>query len=90
MRHYKILIGENAFLSIYSLEKNMQKKIFTKLTYFEKSENPFVFAKKLKDINIGQYRFRVGDYRIFFDTDVVENITYLKILTVKHRKDAYK
>ncbi len=42
--------------------------------------------KKLKDSHFGEYRFRIGDYRLLFD---VENNT-ITILKVGHRRDIYK
>ena len=50
------------------------------------SKNPINFAEHLNDFKFGEYRFRIGDYRIIFD--VKDNVAM--ILKVGHRKDIYK
>jgi mRNA-degrading endonuclease RelE of RelBE toxin-antitoxin system len=53
-------------------------------------EDIFLYAKKLKDPRFGEYRFRVGDYRVFFDVDKRGGIKILLILEVKHRRESYR
>ena len=48
-------------------------------------DNPF-HAQKLKGISLGQWRYRVGDYRIRYD--VVGQAIHLYV--VRHRKDVYR
>ena len=62
----------------------LQKRIWDKLHFFETSSRPLHFAKKLHGSN-DAYRFRIGDYRVLFDT-VKDKIIILK---VGHRKDIY-
>jgi mRNA interferase RelE/StbE len=50
------------------------------------AEDPLRHAIKLTASEIGEYRFRVGDYRIVFD---LEHDSLL-ILAVGHRKDIYR
>ena len=50
------------------------------------SQDPLYFAEHLNNFSLGEYRFRIGDYRVSFD---IENDT-AKILKVSHRKDIYK
>ncbi|HMQ78410.1 MAG TPA: type II toxin-antitoxin system RelE/ParE family toxin [Ignavibacteria bacterium] len=52
----------------------------------EYSENPYEYSRKLKDSSIGQYRFRIGDYRAAFDIDG-DNIV---ILRIRDRKEIYR
>jgi len=64
-----------------------QKQIVKKLKFFIEQPDPLKFATKL--INFpkgGNYRFRVGSYRIVFD--VTDNTLY--ILYIEHRKDVYR
>ena len=44
--------------------------------------------KKLKGYNPETWRYRIGNYRIFYFVDESEKIIY--ILTIDQRKDAYK
>jgi mRNA interferase RelE/StbE len=52
--------------------------------------NPFfgVNIKKLKGEFKDLYRFRIGDYRLFYKIDEEESIIF--ILNIENRKDAYK
>ena len=43
--------------------------------------------KKLKNYSPRTWRYRIGDYRIFFEIDEIENIVF--ILSIDQRKDAY-
>lgn len=65
-------------------------RILKKIAFFASQKNPSRFAKKLKDFALGEYRFRIGDYRVLFDVDHKGNIFILMILRIKHRKDIYE
>ena len=68
------------------LPPQIRKRILRKLKFYSSQENPLRFAEKLKDYRLGEYRFRIGDYRILFDTENHKII----ILKVGHQKDIYK
>lgn len=69
-----------------NLPKDIQLKIKQKLEFYMSSSNPLRFAEHLNNFILGEYRFRIGDYRVAFD---VEN-NIAKILKIGHRKDVYK
>jgi len=71
---------------VAKLPPRIRKRILRKLKFYSSQENPLRFAEKLKDYRFGEYRFRIGDYRILFDLES-HKITILK---VGHRKDIYK
>ena len=66
------------------LPKGIKTRLDEKLLIY--AREPFRYASKLTDSSIGQYRFRIGDYRIVFDISGEKII----ILAVGHRKDIYK
>lgn len=68
------------------LPRDIQKKIIKKLDYYVASGKPFSFAEHLTDYLLGEYRFRIGDYRVIFDAEGDRLI----ILTLGHRKDVYR
>ncbi len=68
------------------LPKDVQIRIIGKLDYFCSQENPVDFAEPLTRSDLGQYRFRIGDYRLAFDVE--DEI--LVIHDVDHRKDIYR
>lgn len=69
-----------------NLPRKVQLQIKNKLEFFMSAQDPLRFAEHLTDFDLGEYRFRIGDFRVSFD---VENNT-AKILKVGHRKDIYK
>lgn len=68
------------------LDTQTQSQIVRKLDYFLTAPNPLTFAKRLTNMELGRYRFRIGDYRIVFDV-IEETIT---VLAVGHRSEIYK
>ena len=61
-----------------------QDRLRAKLVQY--AEEPLRHAIKLTDPRIGQYRFRIGEYRIVFDLGA----DTLLVLAVGHRKDIYR
>ena len=49
---------------IKKLESNTKERVGKALLRY--SEEPLKFAEKLSDPILGEYRFRVGDYRVIF------------------------
>ena len=66
------------------LSKELQTRLDGKLK--EYARDPLRYAVRLTDSKIGQYSFRIGDYRIVFD--LAENT--IIIFAVGHRKDIYR
>ena len=77
-------------------EKNIKKldsKIYIKIkniVYPQLKKNPFYGTniKKLKGNYEGTYRYRLGNYRLFY---VIDNDKIIVIVTtISHRQNAYK
>ncbi|KKS36711.1 MAG: hypothetical protein A3G49_04560 [Candidatus Sungbacteria bacterium RIFCSPLOWO2_12_FULL_41_11] len=68
------------------LPVTVQKRIIDKMRFYASQENPLKFAEHLKDYREGEYRFRIGDYRLTFD--IKENTIY--ILKIAKRDKVYK
>ena len=81
---YELVYTKTAFSDIKKLDATSKKRIKNKIEKF--TENPISHAKKLINFSIGEYRWRIGDYRVIFDLDE-KNIV---ILRVKHRRESYK
>ena len=66
------------------------KKKITSYVYPQIKLEPFFGKniKKLKDYVPDTRRYRIGKFRIFYTVDQDEKIIY--ILTIDHRKDAYR
>ncbi|MBI5413324.1 type II toxin-antitoxin system RelE/ParE family toxin [Candidatus Peregrinibacteria bacterium] len=87
---YQILYTQSARSDLKKLNVDAIKRILKKIVFFSTQKDPLVFARKLKNHAIGQYRFRIGDYRAIFDMDKNNRIQILIILRIKHRKDVYE
>jgi len=87
--NYQILFVENAENDLAVLDSKVARRILEKLEWFRETPNPLRFAERLTKSPYGEYRFRVGDYRILFDLNARGVITILVILRIKHRREAY-
>ena len=76
----------NSIKEFSRLPKKAQSHIKQKLDFYMSVPSSLDFAEHLTDFELGEYRFRIGDYRVAFD---IKNDT-AKILKVGHRKDIYK
>ena len=81
---YRLVYTKRALRDIEKLDPVVKKQIGNKILLLAK--NPLKNAKKLIDFRLGQYRWRIGNYRIIFDIEE-SNIVVLRI---RHRKEIYK
>lgn len=82
----KYIFRPSAEKKFGKLDSQIQARIIKKLEFVISTLNPLDFAETLTQNKIGQYRFRIGDYRVIFDV-VDETII---VLTIGHRRDVYK
>jgi len=61
------ILKKSAVKDIEKLSSQIRREILEKLKFYSSQENPFKFAESLKDRAVGDYRFRIGDYRAIFD-----------------------
>jgi len=83
---HRYLITKTARADLDSLSQSVRERIGKKLKYFIESGEPLKFAEKLTSRRDGDYRFRVGDYRIIF---IFDGKT-IYILRVQHRREVYR
>jgi mRNA interferase RelE/StbE len=81
---YELLYTRRAERDIKKLDSKTKDRIGNTLLRYK--EEPFRFAEKLSDPMFGEYRFRVGDYRVIFDVVGSELI----ILRIGHRREIYR
>jgi len=90
LSNYKIAETLTFDKKIHALKyKNLYKKI-TEYIYPILRENPFFGPniKKLKGELKDVYRYRIGDYRLFYK--ISEETVIVFVLDIEMRKDAYK
>ena len=69
-----------------SLPHSIQKRIVEKMRFYANQNNSLKFAEHLSDRREGEFRFRVGNYRLIFD--VRANVIY--VLKIDRRDKVYK
>jgi mRNA interferase RelE/StbE len=83
---YKVLLVAHARKDVEKLSVTIKRQLYKKLTYFASLDDIKTAAKKLNNYDAGEYRLRVGNFRIIFDLDRHNLI----ILRIQHRKDIYR
>jgi mRNA interferase RelE/StbE len=84
---YQVVFKPTALKDLKKLPKTLQKRIKEKLEFYLSQTEPLDYAVQLVgDKKAGEYRFRVGDYRIVFD----KQDSTLIILYIEHRRDVYR
>jgi mRNA interferase RelE/StbE len=81
-----VIFRPHALKDLKKLPKSTQRFIFDKISYFASQKNTLAYAKRLKNLDIGTYRFRIGDYRVIFDVSDIKII----VLRIGHRRDIYR
>lgn len=83
---YSVFFSDEAVKDMDRLDKKVLLRIIRKIKWFALRQNPLDFAARLTYNAIGEYRYRVGDYRVIFDYKEQEII----ILRMGHRSSIYK
>ena len=84
---YNVEFKPSALKDLKKLPINIQKRIAKKLDYILNQNEPLDYAAPLIGNSIaGDYRFRLGDYRVVFD--LVKN--KLIIILIEHRREVYR
>lgn len=82
----RYVLTSRALRTLRKLPRDVQERLIGKLDWYCAQQSPLQFAEPLVGAAIGDYRFRIGDYRIVCD---LEGGT-LVVLLVGHRKDIYR
>ena len=82
--NYELVYTQRAERDIRGLDRKVKERIGKTLVRYK--ENPLRYADKLTDSRLGSYRFRIGNYRVIFDTQE----DHIVILRVGHRKEIYR
>ncbi len=86
MPSYKLSFSKPALKDVKKLNQYQKKIIIKKLKYFLSLDDPISVAVQLKEPFEGQYRWRIGPYRVVFDIKG----TIIDVLRVEHRRQVYK
>lgn len=86
MNQYRLEFKKLAQKDVQRIDRVSQRRIIQKIKFFMSQEDPLVYAKRLVGKREGNYRWRVGAYRIVFDVDT--NIVI--VLRIQHRSEVYR
>lgn len=81
---FEIIWSNRAKKDLMKLEKHIAERIIKKITNLAQQDRIMLEKVKGKDF----FKYRVGDYRVFIDRYLARK--KLVILTIIHRKKAYK
>lgn len=86
---YKVEYSKQAYKQLKKMDNYTKQMI---LKWISKNlvdcHDPFQNGKELKGNLKGQWRYRIGDYRIL--TEVIDDKLIILVLTIGHRRDVYK
>ncbi len=83
MPRYRLLISPRFRRDLRKLDAESHRRILDAIVQLQ--ENPFQ-GKKLTGVEVGQWRLRVGDYRIRYDIEGRQILLY----RVRHRREIYR
>jgi mRNA interferase RelE/StbE len=76
----------SAVRGLKKLPKDVRRRILDKLDFYARASDPLAFAETLKDRRVGDYRFRIGSYRVLFDVAGGKMI----VLQIGDRRNIYR
>lgn len=85
--NWKILYTGTAREDFKNFPKDVQKRIARKMRFFVSIADLLKFAKPIKDKSLGDFRFRIGDYRVAFSIIAKRTIVVTRIAK---RDEIYK
>lgn len=88
-KKYTVRYEKNAQKTLKKMDKHQARLILSWISKnLEGTNYPRVYGKSLVGNKSGQWRYRIGDYRLLANIDD-DTITIL-VLEIGHRRDVYK
>ena len=84
---YKIKWNEVSLKNLKSLDNSIKKQVMKFIDKLKKVEDAKAFGKKLKYSSVGNWRYRVGNYRII--ADIQDDKLVILIIAIGHRSIIY-
>lgn len=85
-KEYKLVPSKIFLKDLEKLPAEMKPRVDKALLELKKDPHSSPNIKKLRNVEIGQWRMRIGDWRLRYD--VVDNEIHLHI--IRQRKDVYR
>ena len=86
---YQVIITPKAEKQLSKFDKFVQRRIYNWIkANLEGCDNPRLYGKALVNDELGQWRYRVGDYRILAQID--DDKVIILVLRIAHRREVYR
>ena len=86
--NYHVVFSTQAKKALKKLDRHVSATITSWIRRnLEGCTNPRLHGKSLTANRNGQWRYRVGDYRLI--ADIQDDVVVILIMTVGHRRDVY-
>jgi mRNA interferase RelE/StbE len=85
---WKVEIDKIALKSLSKIDISAQRRIESFLLKLALQDNPRLQGKALTGRHSGQWRYRVGDYRLI--CNIQDDKVVILVLELGHRKEVYK
>ena len=86
---YRVVFSEEALKQLKKMDKHVASLIIGWVRKnLENCTDPRVHGKPLVANRSGQWRYRVGDYRLI--CEIQDEIVTILVLSIGHRRDVYK
>lgn len=85
---WRIEIDKDVQRAMKKLDRQVAKRITSKLREISRLEDPRSMGKALVGNLAGLWRYRVGDYRIV--CDIEDDVLVVLVVDVAHRKEVYR
>lgn len=88
MRHWQIKFEDNARDTLKKLGKPIRMQIEKYLDRLAEIDDPRQRGKGLTGSRTGQWRYRVGDYRLI--CEIRDDVLVVLVLEIGHRSNIYR
>lgn len=90
LSNYRIFETTQFINDLDDIGRNLKKKIYNKILnsiYPQLKLNPFYGKniKKLINYTPPTWRYRIGDYRLFYEIDQKDKIIYILTIEIRHK-----
>jgi mRNA interferase RelE/StbE len=87
MNEYRVLYARSAKHELDKLPREVAARIAETVVHLKDDPRP-VGSIKLKGTSVGDYRLRVGDYRVVYDVE--DEAKSVIVVRVQHRREVYR
>lgn len=87
--HYKVLFTKKAQKQLKKLDKSTAKQLYQWImTNLDGTDNPRRHGKALQANRTGEWRYRLGNYRIL--AEIIDDEVVIEVFKIEHRNSVYK